>query len=221
MYPFNDALIGCNVTLRPSQMNRKIRYKVRGLWDMTRDALEVERRRLADGITDDEIIQGTTVCDYYFTCDGNAAKVLTGVKEVMSIVNEISLGNTWPTVEEWRHILPQWFQDSCAGEEELEEEGPTPSTFEERRAQFFSHKWKLSSWLSWMEPEDRRWLWLDAEIRDADTLLVHIDQVSDPCDLGEPPGVWWVFAAAGAQEFDEVRAQEDMVGVTIDESQWR
>ena len=58
-----------------------------------------------------------------------------------------------------------------------------------------------------MEPCEREWMWWSADLRDADTIRVFVDRLGDP-PPGDPPGLWWLFSAAGAVEFDE---PEDIV----------
>lgn len=186
------------------EMNLKPRNERLDLDEMIRGALEVERKRLREGIDASEVIQGTTTASYYFTCDGDAETVLTRAREAITIVSDASLNGPWPSDGTWFELLPGWFVEACAPADGPDDEFPWPAALQERRVWFFGHKWKLTNWTRWMESADRRWLWLDARVLDADTLLVHIDVVTDPCDLGAPPGVWWLFAAAGAKEFDEV-----------------
>ncbi len=189
------------------------RYQRLDLWDMTPGALQAERRRLRDGIDASEVIQGTTTGNYYFKCDGNAAEVLNRAREAITIVSDATLDGPWPTLDEWMNLLPKWFVAACKPEEEPNVNLEYPEDLEERRAMYFRNKWKVSSWVGWLEPEDRRWLWLDAEVLDPDTVLAHVDVVTDPSDLGAPPGFWWLFAAAGAKEFDVVTDVAHFYGV--------
>lgn len=194
-------------------MKKEPEYETRGLMDMTHDALCAERRRLREGIDASEVVQGTIADSYYFKCDGNAAEVLERAREAIAIVSDATLDGPWPSVEEWMQLLPKWFIDACKPEDEPDVKITYPEDLEQRRAIYFSQKWKVSDWLSWLEPEDRRWLWLDAEVLDPDTVLAHVDVVTDPFDLGAPPGFWWLFAAAGAKEFDNVKDVADFYSV--------
>ncbi len=194
-------------------MDKTPRYQSLDLWDMTPGALQAERRRLRDGIDASEVIQGTIADSYYFKCDGNAAEVLNRAREAITIVSDATLDGPWPTLDEWIKLLPKWFVAACKPEDEPIVQEPHATTLEESRAQFYRSKWKVSNWVGWLKPEDRRWLWLDAEVLDPDTVLAHVDEVTDPSDLGAPPGFWWLFAAAGAKEFDEVTDVAHFYGV--------
>ncbi len=183
--------------------------------DLDRECLDVERRRLMSGVEDNEKIMGIWVDSFYVRCDGEAQKVLQRANELMLIVNENGRSEPWPNDEAWPELLPRWFVDACGPEKTVEEmwreqEERRAMTWEQRREIARTKKWSLSTWVSWMDPCGRYWLWWDAEVRDDDTLLAHVDKVGDP-PQGEPPGFGWLFQASGAKDLDEVKDPADIV----------
>src|SRR5260221_6082742 len=57
-------------------------------------------------------------------CQGNAETVLANCEQVLAIVLERSARTNWPTVEEWRALLPLWFVRVCPPEQPHEENVP-------------------------------------------------------------------------------------------------
>ncbi|MFQ5620071.1 MAG: hypothetical protein ACE5FR_13995 [Rhodospirillales bacterium] len=183
--------------------------------DLDRECLDVERRRLMSGVEHNETIMGIWVDSFYVSCAGEAPKVLQRAKELMLIVNEKGRSGPWPNDEAWPELLPRWFIDACVPEQTIEEiwreeEEFRAMTWEQQREIARTEKWSLLTWVGWMDPRDRYWLWWDAEVRDDDTLLAHVDKVGDP-PPGEPPGFRWLFQASGAKDLDEVKDPADIV----------
>lgn len=191
------------------------RYEALILDGLVPEALAAERRRLAQGIGKDEKICGMFVDSFLVDCDGNAQQVLDRARELMRIVNEHAMAAAWPQDDEWPRLLPTWFVRQCAPEQtheewEREEERLRALSWEERREHYRTSRWSLLSWTGWMDPRERMWIWWDADVRDADTLLVDIDRFGDP-PPGEPPGFRWLFLASGARDLDEADAKESVV----------
>ena len=187
-------------------MNMGIKYRT--VDDIAQDALEAEARRINTGPDAVERQLGLRPDAYVFTCAGNADEVLRRARETMRLVNKSSSSGQWPTEAEWFHILPAWFVDACESEDAADDDTGTAlheMTDAERRAMYLADKWKLTHWVSCMEPEAREWLWWSAELRDADTIHVVVDRLGDPSGLGSPAGLWWLFSASGAGEYDEAR----------------
>lgn len=168
------------------------------------DVLIAEARRIRSRPTEADRRLGFILDHYDFVCPGDAADVLRNASDVMAIINDASQAGPWPTDGEWPNRLPAWFVDACKPEDEEEEEERVPwheLSDEERIAQCFSEKWKLTDWTFWMEPAERAWLWWSAEIRDPNTIRAHLDRLGDPSP-GPPPGFWWLFSASGAVEYN-------------------
>lgn len=170
------------------------------------DALKAEARHLRSGPSDTDRRLGLWVSRYDFKCPGDADEVLRKARDVMEIINDVSLAISWPTDAELSCRLPPWFVEACEPED-IEDKGEDEVTsdelsLEERRAQHFAERWKLSEWTYWMAPAERVWLWWSADVRDSNTIHVVVDRLGDP-PPGPPPGLCWLFAASGAVSYDE------------------
>jgi hypothetical protein len=172
------------------------------------EALESERRRLQSGPSEADRQLGLVREEYIVACSGNATDVLQRARSVMETVINVSLSGTWPTDDEWPRRLPAWFVDACKREDAEEKNQVDPDWYdipqEERRARALAEKWKLASWTYWMEPSERKWMWWDGELWEPNLVRVEVDRLGDPSDLGSPPGLWWLFAASGATEYDHI-----------------
>jgi hypothetical protein len=49
----------------------------------------------------------------------------------------------WPSLEEWREILPAWFVDACSDDVHV--------------TNCVIDRWSLRAWIYWFQPEQRRW----------------------------------------------------------------
>lgn len=168
------------------------------------DALDVESRRIKGDGVDTHKPRGLVRDAFYVSCPGTASSVLQKARDVMGIVNLVSKTKTWPSDTEWPDRLPSWFVDACMPEnaEEARDALPDDLPLEERKAKVLARRWRLLSWTYWMEPCEREWMWWSADIRDPDTTHIIIDRLGDPSP-GHPPGLWWLFSAAGATAIDE------------------
>ncbi|QRP49055.1 hypothetical protein [Amycolatopsis sp. FDAARGOS 1241] len=111
-------------------------------------------------------------------------------------------GPGWPTVEEWRSILPPWFVAACGPEMRREDAerwmawwrtlGPADKARVESE-----RRWTLADWLYWLMPSERQWFWWDAKVGRDDTLRVSIEVMGWPTALG---ALDWLLRAAGAVE---------------------
>ena len=176
------------------------------------EKLLVERRRLRDGVDEDEKIVGFAFQVYVVRCKGDAPAVLERAKHILEIINEHSLAGRWPSNEEWRGLLPEWFVEYWAPEctpEESEKyvEKWRAMSFEEQREDALTRRWSLRAWLGWMEPEERQWLWLDSRTRDPNTILIAVDEV---IEMGESV-FRWLFRACGSESSDYAETEEDFV----------
>ncbi len=132
-------------------------------------------------------------------CKRNAEDVLASTKEVLRIVLQIS--EPWPSLEQWRGLLPRWFLDSCSPElSDMEKEAWKTwwSTQSEAERQRFTKEapWRLSAWISSMHPERRTWFWWSSMAIDADQLQVDLTVREWPTALGS---ISWLLRAAGAE----------------------
>jgi hypothetical protein len=131
-------------------------------------------------------------------CDRNAQIVLAKCKEVLGAILTVD-PNRWPSLDEWRLLLPRWFVDTSAEEitqEEAERRLRLP--LEERRR--LSERWSVSAFVHWFQPEERYWYWWDAVIEDVNTIRVSliIKEESFPWAALD-----WLLRSSGALKVEE------------------
>lgn len=80
-------------------------------------------------------------------CPGGAEATLARVRQVLETVLERSSGE-WPSLEEWKQVLPSWFVESCVDDAELRD--------------CVVDRWSFRAWVYWFQPSVRRWRWWDA-----------------------------------------------------------
>lgn len=166
--------------------------------------LELEKKRLEEGVTAEEIIQGHGVDSYRGVAKGKAAASLERVMQLMRLVNSKGLEGNWPSANEWRRLLPDWFVEQCLPETTKDGHGPKRSK-PEKESWMLLDPWTFSvnTWQMSMAPastvqDEREWLWWDAKIKDPDTVIIGIDRLSDM--LPEyPPEFIWMLQAAGLE----------------------
>jgi len=130
-----------------------------------------------------------------------ARTVLDRCRSVLAVILDHS-GPEWPTVEEWRSLLPKWFVAASSPERSREDAERwlawwrTLGPADQARAES-EQRWTLADWLYWMEPFERQWFWWDAEIGTDGTLRVTVEIPSWPAALG---ALDWLLRAAGAAE---------------------
>ena len=77
-------------------------------------------------------------------------RTLASVREVLEPVLEVAAtGYEWPTVEEWKKLLPSWFVAACVDDAEVRD--------------CVLDKWSLRAWTYWFQPGLRKWRWWDAK----------------------------------------------------------
>jgi hypothetical protein len=108
----------------------------------------------------------------------------------------------WPTVDEWRSLLPSWFVQASraeisadAAEEWLASWHNLPPEAQAEAEN--NEKWELADWLYWLEPHRREWYWWSATVLDPDDLEVLVEVNGWPAPL---EALRWLFRAAGADE---------------------
>ncbi len=130
-----------------------------------------------------------------------ARTVLDRCRSVLAVILDHS-GPEWPTVEEWRSLLPKWFVAASSPERSREDAERwlawwrTLGPADQARAES-EQRWTLADWLYWMEPFERQWFWWDAEIGTDGTLRVTVEIPGWPAALG---ALDWLLRAAGAAE---------------------
>jgi hypothetical protein len=147
--------------------------------------VENERRRLWHGPSVDEPESELFTMDRIeVTCAGDADGVLARVRETLDVVLAQSPDN-WPSDEAWLKLLPSWFVAQCHEESEPKLKPSEDPDF----------RWRASAFVYWFLPDERQWWWWNAEVQDADHLVVE----TAPFDS---PYIWadleWLLHAAGA-----------------------
>lgn len=167
--------------------------------------LDDELRRLDSGPSLGERPAGLGTVQFIGHCRENALEVIERVKTVLRIVNRKSaLAGQWPSEDEWRFHLPEWFVSRCGPELSQEEAEKELMTWRELRPADQSQNsrgghWSLPNWIFWFRDENRSWYWWDAESSDNNVirLAVEVDEWPFPWDA-----IAWLFLAAGATDLD-------------------
>lgn len=175
-----------------------------------------ELRRLRSGLRQGEFVQGLCVDVFDAASDLAPERLVERVKTIMSLIVERGSPAYWPSEAEWATIVPDWFRESCAPEmtseeEERELKRRRTLSYEARLAEDrVDGAWRLSVWLSWMEPDERWWLWWDAGVSDDGTAIFGIDRLGDW--YPELPGEFvWMLKACGATDVDSFAAERHTV----------
>ena len=126
-------------------------------------------------------LPGSTGLLRYVVEAPDPAVVIARAADVLRVVLERS-DPTWPSLDEWRRVLPTWFVAGFAPE----------TTGQGQDA------WTLEAWLSWLEPDERSWFWWGAEHRGG-RVEVLVDVDSWPYPDG---ALHWLLHVAGASAVD-------------------
>lgn len=131
---------------------------------------------------------------------GDAQAVLLRVKEALVLAVDRDI-QRWPTVDEWRAILPKWFVEKCADEisrEEAERRRNLP--MDERKG--LADQWSVGAWTHWFKPSERSWYWWDARVIGKGRLKIEVVVDNVPFAMGS---LKWLLKTAGATEVSEPR----------------
>lgn len=137
------------------------------MFDFT-DAISRESHRLITAIPIDAKPEGMGTVRFVCHTNCDSAKVIENAKAVLKLVNEHSKV-AWPTDEQWRHILPEWFLAECGPEltvEQAEQEVESERNLSlEQRAELEKvARWSAADWTYWLQPDQRLWFWWDAAV---------------------------------------------------------
>ncbi|WP_122094356.1 hypothetical protein [Rahnella sp. Larv3_ips] len=165
----------------------------------------LERERLQNPPQSTEKATGVGIARFIVSCNDVRA-VLDLAKEVLITVNNHSTQN-WPSLDEWSNVLPSQFVDGFLPEPtEKETEKQIQNwgglSYEEKLTEASNdNKWTLSSWLSWLEPDEREWFWWNAVLFDAPLnnshFIIEVTALDSPFMSG---ALKWLFKACGAEE---------------------
>ena len=126
-----------------------------------------ELRRLLRGPAADEQIPAPGLTRVHVHCPGNAEEVLARVRRALTIVL-LEKPRRWPTNEEWRAKMPDWFVAVCKPEMTDEDEDRLMKLA--RR----NWPWTAGNWAYWFTPEQRTWRWWDARVENPDLLVIEL-----------------------------------------------
>ena len=135
------------------------------------------------------------------TCPGGADRVLTGTREVLSVVLRRD-ADAWPTDQEWAEILPQWFVGCCAPERTEQEKQDwlrwwQGLSWPEKQLRMQESKPSVGDWVYWFLPEMRKWYWWDTAVTDEAHLWVEIEVEDWPVPWD---ALRWLLRCAGATD---------------------
>lgn len=160
-----------------------------------------EKRHLETGPRPGERAGGAGTVTVVALCRDDAGQVGQRAREVLRAVLAHA-GPPWPSVHEWRLLLPKWFVESSGREQSSAEAERWLSEWrslsaEEKAQVTRTQRWTLANWLYWLQPSERQWFWWDAATEDPDTLRVIVEVSGWPAPLG---ALGWLLRAAGAVE---------------------
>jgi hypothetical protein len=115
------------------------------------------------------------------SCPEGAERVLAGVREVLEVVLAHQTG-PWPSVDEWKQLLPEWFVSCCVDDRQVRD--------------CVLDRWSLRAWTYWFQPDQRHWRWWDARAG-GDRLQVWLLVEQRPYLRG---ALEWLLRTAGAEE---------------------
>lgn len=163
----------------------------------------LERERLTNPPQSTDKTTGVGIARFIVSCN-DAPAVLDLAKEVLVTVNHYSTQN-WLSFNGWSNVLPSQFVDCCLPElTDVERKNQIQDweqlSYEEKLDEASNdNKWTLSSWLSWLEPDEREWFWWDAILFDAPLnnshFIIEVTALDSPFMSG---ALKWLFKACGA-----------------------
>ncbi|QIZ49465.1 hypothetical protein DWG24_01005 [Dickeya zeae] len=163
----------------------------------------LERDRLKKPPQSTDKATGVGIARFIVSCD-DVPSVLGLAKEVLITVNHYSTQN-WLSLNEWSNVLPSRFVDCCLPElteadRKRQNQNWDKLSYEEKLEEASNdNKWTLSSWLSWLEPDEREWFWWDVVLFDASLsnshFIIEVTALDSPFMSG---ALKWLFEACGA-----------------------
>ncbi|TNL00887.1 hypothetical protein CYD30_28485 [Kosakonia cowanii] len=163
----------------------------------------LERERLKNPPQSTDKATGVGIARFIVSCT-DVSLVLGLAKEVLITVNDYSTQN-WLSLDEWSNVLPSRFVDCCSPELTSEERKERMQnwqelSYEEKLKEASNdNEWTLSSWLSWLEPNEREWFWWDAVLFDEPLnnshFIIEVTALDSPFMSG---ALKWLFKACGA-----------------------
>lgn len=167
-----------------------------------------ELKRLERGGAEAAFPEGHVVVLVPVRCESGSSKVvLSRTVEVMTVVVRQLVGGNWPALDGWRRLLPSWFVEKCAEEQDAEQAERWLAWWRslppaEQASAVANAPWTLANWLHWFEPgpNQRQWIWWKGEVESEDLLSVVLIAESWPIAHG---AFNWIVRAAGAIPLEE------------------
>lgn len=156
-----------------------------------------ELRRLRDGPSSTERLDGWYITEFTIYCMRDAVDVLSRCKEVLDIILTNNAKNL--RADDWRSLLPEWFVQRSAEEISQEEAQLRLLLPLEERIRLNS-KWSISAFVFWFQPSERHWFWWDAKIENASKLKIAVIAKDSPFPSGS---LEWLLLASGATDVDK------------------
>lgn len=156
-----------------------------------------EKRHLLEGPRPGATPGGVGLVDVMARTDGSSEDLLDRCREVLEEILDAGPA-LWPSVDEWRSSLPQWFVRGCADEPAAEDDarwlawwrGLDPPA---RQQASRDRPWSLADWLWWMQPDERTWFWWNARRANEHEVQIHLEVPGWPSPTGA------LVAAAGGR----------------------
>jgi len=162
---------------------------------------EHELRHLQEGPeVDERPSDGIGLVRFDVQCREGAEAVLAKAKEVLAVVVAQPPAG-WPTLDERRQKLPEWFLNACVPEYTNKESDRwlkwwRSLPWDEQVRASEEKRWSLGNWLYWFEPKQRFWYWWDGRVESPQYIRVALQ-------VTEWPFPWdalkWLFRASGAE----------------------
>jgi hypothetical protein len=162
---------------------------------------EMELMRLSSGQCGDSPPAGLDRFEAEVVCASDAEEVLARTKEVFQVILQ-QRPEHWPSLEEWRKLLPNWFVEA-SGPEQTEAEARAGLERwrslppDEQLRELSNERWAIGEFVHWFQPPERECWWWGAAVRGPNKLLI--------CLVVEEPtpshaALDWLLRAAGAVE---------------------
>lgn len=162
-----------------------------------------ERRHLLEGPAPDERPGGLGTVRLIVWCELGAEQVIERAREVLTLVNQHGAGE-WPSDDDWRNSLPEWFVFRCAPDMSQAESDAELARWQslspEEQSEWAAEPWSLENWIYWFLPENRYWYWWDAKPLDGKVFVIAVEVHEHPFPSD---ALEWLLRASGAERITE------------------
>ena len=157
-----------------------------------------ELQRLREGALPDER-SSTGLSEITIETSGSSLDCLSRCREVLIAIDTVS-ATFWPSLQEWRSVLPQWLVQKFKPEPTAQEQRQSEARWKgmpqnERAIEASNAQWSLANWIAWFVPDEREWFWWDAVAKGIDAATIRVETIGYPAPLGS---LDWLLRSAGA-----------------------